>query len=148
MKIVYGSKDVRKNQTPFTKEETASQPLVSDIPSDGCYTLVMVDPDAGGTVNGHRPGNADRYYLHWIVVNISGGNLMSGDPIVPYKGPTPPPGTGRNKRHEYIFYLYEQPCGLTNGLTVKNRPNWSLQQFLQGKNLELVESKSFFVPSA
>jgi phosphatidylethanolamine-binding protein (PEBP) family uncharacterized protein len=147
MKVQYGTKNVRNGQLPFTQEETASQPTVSEIPSEGCYTLVMIDPDAGGTPNGPRPGNSDRYYLHWIVVNISGGNIMSGDAIVPYNGPTPPPGTGFKNQHEYIFQLYEQPCGLTNGLTVKDRPNWSLQKFLQGKNLTLVATKSFVVPS-
>ena len=147
MKVQYGSKTLRNNQKLFSQTETASQPVILDIPSDRCYTLVMIDPDAGGEAKGPRPGNSDRYYLHWIVVNISGGNLASGDAIVPYAPPTPPPGTGKNYRHEYIFQLYEQPCGLTNGLTVKERPNWSLQKFLQGKNLKLVESSSLFVPS-
>ena len=103
----------------------------------------MIDPDAGKTKpNDARPGNADKYYLHWLVVNISGGDVLSGDVLVPYQGPTPPAGTGK---HEYIFQLYEQPCGLTTGLTVKNRPQWSLQSFLKGKSLSLVETKSMFV---
>ena len=140
MLVQYGSKNIRKNQKNFSQEETSSQPLVSGLEPDSCYTLVMIDPDAGKTKpNDPRTGN---YYLHWLVVNISGGSLSSGEILVSYQGPTPPPGTGK---HEYIFQLYKQPCGLTNGLTIKTRPNWSLENFLKGKKLELVESKSMFV---
>lgn len=143
MLVQYGSKNIRNNQKNFSEAETAPQPLVSGFEPDTCYTLVMIDPDAGKTKpNDPRPGNSDKYYLHWLVVNISGGSLSSGDGLVSYQGPTPPPGTGK---HEYIFQLYKQPCGLTTGLNVKTRPNWSLQSFLKGKNLSLVESKSMFV---
>lgn len=140
MLVQYGLKNIRNNQKNFSQEETSSQPLVSGFEPDICYTLLMIDPDAGKTKpNDPRTGT---YYLHWLVVNISGGDLSSGDVLVPYQGPTPPAGTGK---HEYIFELYQQPCGLTTGLTIKTRPNWNLQSFLKGKNLSLVESKSMFV---
>lgn len=141
MKIQYGAKNIRNNQKNFTQNETSYPPTISDIPGEGCYTLVMIDPDAGKeTPTSVRPGN---YYLHWLVVNITAGSIQSGDAIVPYQGPTPPPGTGK---HEYIFQLYEQPCGLTNGLTKLSRPNWSLDAFLKGKNLHLVAQTSMMVP--
>jgi phosphatidylethanolamine-binding protein (PEBP) family uncharacterized protein len=143
MLIQYGPKTIRKNLKNFSEAETSKQPLVSGLSDDKCYCLLMIDPDAGKQKpNDPRPGNSDRYYLHWLIVNISGGDVSSGDTLVSYQGPTPPPGTGK---HEYIFQLYEQPCGLTTGVTVKNRPNWSLQAFLKGKNLTLVESQSMFV---
>ncbi len=143
MLIQYGSKNIRKNQKNFLEEETSIQPTLSGLSPEKCYTILMIDPDAGKQKpNDPRPGNSDKYYLHWLVVNISGGELSSGDITVPYKGPTPPPGTGK---HEYIFQLYEQPCGLTRGIGVKNRPHWSLQEFLRGKSLTLVESHSMFV---
>ena len=144
MRVQYVSKNLSRNQKKnFLKTETATAPTLSDIPSDRCFTLLMIDPDAGKqTPTSPRPGNSDRYYLHWLVVNVSMGDITSGTTLVPYQGPTPPPNTGK---HEYIFQLYEQPCGLTNGLVVKNRSNWSLQQFLQGKNLQLVESVSMKV---
>jgi phosphatidylethanolamine-binding protein (PEBP) family uncharacterized protein len=143
MLIQYGPKTIRKNLKNFSEAETSKQPLVSGLFDDKCYCLLMIDPDAGKQKpNDPRSGNSDKYYLHWLLVNISGGDVSSADTLVPYQGPTPPPGTGK---HEYIFQVYEQPCGLTTGVTVKNRPNWSLQEFLKGKNLTLVESQSMFV---
>lgn len=141
MKVVYGTKALRKNQKNFSKMETMSQPSINEIPEDGCYTLVVIDPDAGKTKpNDPRPGN---YYLHWLVVNISGGDLETGRQIVSYQKPTPPPGTGK---HEYIFQLYEQPCSLMNGTrSPESLANWSLETFLRGKNLHLIEQSSMFV---
>ena len=124
--------------------ESVNKPQISDLPLQGCYTLVVVDPDAGKTrPNDPRPGNSDRYYLHWLVVNISGGDLNSGRQIVQYQKPTPPPGTGK---HEYKFLLFSQPCGLTHGLDAPDElSNWSLQHFVESKGLTLVEQQSIYV---
>jgi hypothetical protein len=74
--VFYGDKKVQGNE--FTSEETSLQPTVK-IPEG--YTLVMYDPDAV------KPS-----WIHWI-------SSSDGD-IVPYKGPSPPPGTGI---HHYKF---------------------------------------------
>ena len=141
MKVSYGSKNIRNNQKNFSMVETASQPQILNLPEEGCYTLLMIDPDAGKTKpNDPRPGN---YYLHWLVVNISAGDLESGKEIVSYQKPTPPPGTGK---HEYIFQLYSQPCSLMTGLRAPNSlSNWSLNDFLRGKNLRRINQTSMFV---
>jgi phosphatidylethanolamine-binding protein (PEBP) family uncharacterized protein len=64
----------------FTVEETSEKPSVS-IPEG--HTLVMYDPNAV------KPS-----WIHWIATS-------QGD-VLPYKGPSPPPGTGI---HHYIFAL-------------------------------------------
>ena len=143
MKVQYGSKNVRNNQKNFRMDGTSIKPIISDIPMEGCYTLVVVDPDTGKVTGGQRPGNSDRYYLHWLIVNITNGDITTGKQIVSYQKPTPPVGSGR---HEYMFKLYKQPCGLTNGLTNPDLlSNWSLQGFIKGKNLVLEDEKSIFV---
>ena len=144
MKLLFGSKPIRSNQKNLSMAEAATKPQVLDLPLQGCYTLVMVDPDAGKTKpNDPRPGNSDRYYLHWLVVNISGGDLSSGRQIVQYQKPTPPPGTGK---HEYKFLLFSQPCGLTQGLDApESLSNWSLQHFVESKGLALVQQQSMYV---
>ena len=54
----------------------------------------MYDPDAvGGT------------YIHWLKVNITNNDINTGNIIISYKGPSPPPKTGI---HHYIFELYKQ----------------------------------------
>lgn len=141
MKVQYGSKTIRNNQKRFSMAETTEAPQVSDISSEGCYTLLMIDPDAGkASPNSPRPGN---FYLHWLIVNISAGDLNTGRQIVSYQKPTPPPGTGQ---HEYIFQLYEQPCSLMNGLrTPDSLSGWNLEEFLKGKSMRLLSQVSMFV---
>lgn len=107
---------------------TAQEPLIQ-VDSDGCYTLVMVDPDAGEG----RGRETGLYFLHWLVINISGGALERGKTIVSYFPPSPPKG-----KHEYIFKLLKQDCSMTYSV---NRPtelsNWNLKTFL--KNYGLTE---------
>ena len=129
----------------YTQQETSAQPQIELPSSDAQYTLIMIDPDAGKkTPTNTRPGNSDRYYLHWLVINIpANGNIAEGDVVVPYAGPTPPPNTGS---HEYRFLLYKQQVSIVNGTIVKERADWSLNSFLQGKALTKVEQESLYVP--
>ena len=126
--VKYGKRNLATNKN-FTVAETSEPPQVQ-IDPEGCYTLVMIDPDAGAG-KGRETG---LYFLHWLVVNISGGALERGKTIVSYFPPSPPSG-----KHTYIFQLYKQECSMMYNL---NRPkelsNWSLPEFLQGKKLTLV----------
>jgi phosphatidylethanolamine-binding protein (PEBP) family uncharacterized protein len=62
------------------------------------YTVVIWDPDAP-----HSPS-----FLHWLVVNISGGDIARGTTVQPYHPPSPPAGSGE---HRYYVGLYEQGAG-------------------------------------
>jgi len=54
----------------------------------------MYDPDAVfGT------------HIHWMISNIKNRDINSGVELIPYKGPAPPPKTGK---HRYIIELYEK----------------------------------------
>ena len=44
------------------------------LAKDGFYTLMMVDPDAPS-----RRNPTNREWLHWLVVNIPGGNVKMGE---------------------------------------------------------------------
>lgn len=46
---------------------------------------------------------------HWLVGNIKGGDVSTGQVITPYVGSKPPNGSGL---HRYIFLIYEQKCKL------------------------------------
>lgn len=117
-----------KKNIPF---QTASQSPLVEIDPEGCYTLIMIDPDAGAG-KGRETG---LYFLHWLVMNISGGALEKGKTIVSYFPPNPPSG-----KHDYIFQLYKQDCSIT--YTV-NRPtelsNWRLNDFVKKYNLQKVK---------
>lgn len=67
------------------------------------YTLMMFDPDAPS-----RRIHLLREVRHWLVVNIPGTDIESGEEIVEYRGVGAPRLTGL---HRYIFLVYKQPNG-------------------------------------
>jgi hypothetical protein len=93
LEVSYGSKKVQGKE--LTAQETAAKPSVI-IPKG--YTLIMYDLDAT------QPS-----YIHWIATS-------QGD-VLPYKGPSPPLGSGI---HHYKFALI--PGSIPVGLaTNQNR---------------------------
>merc|ERR1712192_71346 len=69
------------------------------------YTVAMVDPDAPSRKN---PRAAQ--WLHWILTNVEGERLVSGqdlagDKVTAYAGPSPPKGSGP---HRYVFLVWQQ----------------------------------------
>lgn len=94
MEVFYNSKLLESGQ--FLKvSETQIEPVIKiDENPDNFYTLILHDPDAVG-------GN----YIHWAKINITNNDIVTGNTIIPYKGPAPPRNTGK---HHYIFNLYLQ----------------------------------------
>lgn len=67
--------------------------------------MLSIDPDA--------PSRAEpqfREWHHWLVGNILGGNISSGEVLSAYVGSGPPPDTGL---HRYVFLVYKQPGKLS-----------------------------------
>ncbi|XP_054286026.1 uncharacterized protein LOC129002333 [Macrosteles quadrilineatus] len=106
------------------------------------YLLAMVDPDAPSRQN---PQN--REFLHWLVANIPGDNIKSGETIVEYVGAGPPQGTGL---HRYFFLLYKQPGRINinqqriNKNSVGWRPKFSIKKFAKNYRLGRPESVNVF----
>ncbi|UYV62204.1 MRPL38 [Cordylochernes scorpioides] len=94
-------------------KETQSAPTVkfNSGPED-LWTLVLTNPD------GHLEDNNSEY-LHWLVANIKGGDLSTGETIVDYLRPIPYLGTGY---HRYIFVLYKQDGRLDFSQYKKEQP--------------------------
>lgn len=63
------------------------------------YFHIFKDPDAPTPFKEVR---------HWLVVNIQGKNISSGDTICEYIGSGPPKGIGT---HRYIFLVFKQLNG-------------------------------------
>ena len=93
IELYYNNRKVLNDE--FLKpSETQIQPeLKFNFDSNKLYTLIMYDPDSvSGT------------HIHWLVININ-NNIKNGKILLPYKGPAPPPKSGK---HRYTFELYEQ----------------------------------------
>uniref|UniRef100_A0A2A4JNY0 Phosphatidylethanolamine-binding protein n=1 Tax=Heliothis virescens TaxID=7102 RepID=A0A2A4JNY0_HELVI len=118
--------------------------LVKDVPhvwwdsadSQKLYTVAFVDPDAPSRITA-----ASREWLHWLVGNVPGTDVMSGDVIAEHVGSGPGEGSGL---HRYVFLVYEQPYELTfmetrmNNTSTENRASFSISSFADKYNLSLV----------
>jgi phosphatidylethanolamine-binding protein (PEBP) family uncharacterized protein len=94
MEVFYNGNLLKDNQFLSVSETQMEADIKLNVEPNKLYTLVLYDPDAvSGT------------YIHWTKVNITNNDIKTGNIIIPYKGPAPPPKTGK---HHYIFNLYEQ----------------------------------------
>ncbi|XP_023947600.1 phosphatidylethanolamine-binding protein homolog F40A3.3 isoform X3 [Bicyclus anynana] len=94
-----------KSGNVLTPTQVKDVPSVSwDAQPDVFYTLAMTDPDAPS-----RKEPTFREWHHWLVGNIAGNDVASGDTLSAYIGSGPPPGTGL---HRYVYLVYRQPSKL------------------------------------
>jgi len=94
MEVFYNEKIVKNNDFLRVSETQIEPEIKLNVNPNKFYTLIFYDPDAvGGT------------HIHLAKNNITSNDIKTGNTIIPYKGPAPPPKTGK---HHYIFNLYEQ----------------------------------------
>ncbi|OQV23541.1 putative OV-16 antigen [Hypsibius exemplaris] len=97
------------------------------------YTLSKSDPDASSRQSPTRaPIN------HWLIVNIRGNDLSSGDLLMPYGGARPPNGTGL---HRYVFMVFKQAgridvTDLRSQFSPTNRTKFEIKNFAAAHNLD------------
>lgn len=94
MEVFYNGNILKDNQFLTVSESQVEPEIKINVDPSKLYTLVLYDPDA---INGT--------YIHWTKTNITHNDIKTGNIIIPYKGPAPPPKTGK---HHYIFNLYQQ----------------------------------------
>lgn len=104
MQITYrGGVSVNFGNLLTTKSVKNVPEVEWDANSNELYTLIMVDPDAPS-----HNAPVFRSFRHWVVVNIPGSDVATGNTITTYQKPTPPLGSGR---HRYVFLVYKQAKG-------------------------------------
>uniref|UniRef100_V5H100 OV-16 antigen n=2 Tax=Anoplophora glabripennis TaxID=217634 RepID=V5H100_ANOGL len=117
----------------LTPTQVKDEPEVKwDANPEKYYLLSMVDPDA--------PSRMDpkfREINHWLVGNIKGTNVTTGEVIMPYTGSKPGNGSGL---HRYIFLIFEQKGKLTfdeldDPDARTNRRSFSIRRFAKKYNL-------------
>ncbi|KAJ8713090.1 hypothetical protein PYW08_008394 [Mythimna loreyi] len=102
-------------------------------PRDKFYTVILVDPDAPS-----RASPTSRFWLHWLVGNIPGAHVRSGETIAEYIGAGPSENSGL---HRYVFLVYEQPGELRfdeprlTDRSAVNRAQFSINDFTEKYNL-------------
>ncbi|XP_030062169.1 large ribosomal subunit protein mL38 [Microcaecilia unicolor] len=101
-----------------TASEASSPPHVTYEAEEGSlWTLLLTNPD------GHlRETEAE--YMHWLVGNIPGNQVASGEEICHYFPPFPAKGTGY---HRYIFILFKQDRSIDFETDLRPTPCHSLK---------------------
>ncbi|KAH8327193.1 hypothetical protein KR074_006930 [Drosophila pseudoananassae] len=134
LKVTYKNGLVAKDGVELTPTQVKDQPNVEWEAQPGdFYTLIMTDPDA--------PSRAEpkfREFKHWVLVNIAGNDLATGEEVAGYVGSGPPKGTGL---HRYVFLLYKQSGKLefdeerVSNKSRKDRPKFSAAKFAEKHEL-------------
>ncbi|MET8779606.1 YbhB/YbcL family Raf kinase inhibitor-like protein [Nocardia sp. NPDC004654] len=117
-------------------EQTAGAPhLEWPLPDDesASHAVLMFDPDAPS-----RATSQGLCWLHWAVGDIPGLDIARGSEIVPYAGPTPPPGSGP---HRYVLAVYRQTEEM--GVRQLGRPKFDPLRFAHSQALEPVAANYF-----
>ncbi|XP_052743314.1 protein D2-like [Bicyclus anynana] len=137
-------------EVEFGNELTPTE--VKDIPfvwwtcddkSHKYYTLAIVDPDAPSRVE-----PTSRNWNHWLVGNIPGNDVPSGETIADFVGAGPGLGSGL---HRYVYLVYKQPSRLffneprLSNRSAVNRTNFSITDFAKKYNLGDPIAGNFFV---
>ncbi|XP_054286560.1 protein D1-like [Macrosteles quadrilineatus] len=132
LEISYGDNITVNMGNKLTPTQVKGQPSVnytSWADPQGFYLLAMVDPDAPSVINPEA-----REFLHWLVGNIQGTDLSSGDVIAEYIGSGPPKDSGF---HRYVFLVYQQPEKIifeeprVNKTTIMFRRKFSIRKFAE-----------------
>ncbi|KAJ8952510.1 hypothetical protein NQ318_003306 [Aromia moschata] len=141
--IIYPGNVEVKFGGELTPTQVKDQPEVKwDADPSKYYVLAMVDPDAPS-----REDPKFREVNHWLVVNVKGGDVSTGEVITEYRGSGPPKGTGL---HRYIFLVFEQKEKLTfdEPKTASNsrahRLNFSIRKFAKKYNLGSAFAGNFY----
>lgn len=95
--IKYGSLQIENGQT-ISPDELLSEPTIEIFPKSHTYTLMMVDPDAPAPTTPKY-----RSWLHWLVINIPGTDVIRGEEVESYMPPEPAKG-----KHRYLFLVFKQ----------------------------------------
>ncbi|KAH8293240.1 hypothetical protein KR018_000968 [Drosophila ironensis] len=101
LKIKYDNAfDIEEGKTYAPKELKFQPRLDWNADSETCYTVLMICPDAP-----NRENPMYRSWLHWLVVNVPGSDIMKGQIISDYFGPLPPKDSGMQR---YLVLVYQQ----------------------------------------
>uniref|UniRef100_A0A646QGC5 VP-1 n=1 Tax=Hemiscolopendra marginata TaxID=943146 RepID=A0A646QGC5_9MYRI len=102
---------------PLQEVSSEKKPTVAFKQADKAktYTLLMLDPNA--------PNHGDKYWLHWLVTNIKGEDLLLGKldgahTVTDYFPPKPPAGSGD---HHYQFFIFTESSPVSTSSPSRSR---------------------------
>ncbi|XP_055903903.1 protein D3-like [Eupeodes corollae] len=147
LNVTYESGAFANKGKELTPTEVKNQPIIDWNSKDSFfYTLMMIHSET--TPECIKTLTKECQFHHWLVVNISGNDVSSGDIISEYLSSGPSKGTGL---HLYVFLLYKQPRELEfeekfiNRYSMAGRSNFSVGDFSEKYNLGLPLASNYYV---
>ncbi|KAJ8363600.1 hypothetical protein SKAU_G00124310 [Synaphobranchus kaupii] len=102
-----------------TPTQAAAAPHVSfEAEEDSLWTLLLTSPD-------EHLQDSEGEYVHWLVGNIPGNDIKSGEEVCHYFPPFPAKGTGF---HRFVFLLFKQDAPVNFEQDCRPLPCHSLKQ--------------------
>nr|XP_018916854.1 PREDICTED: protein D1-like isoform X2 [Bemisia tabaci] len=105
LKILFGNEEIKYGNllVPSTVKE---EPTLLEWPSDmhKYYSIVMTDAD-----NPEPEDNIHAEWVHWVVMDVQGGNRNVCRIVVPYQKPQQNDFRKLKGMHRYVIAVYEQP---------------------------------------
>ncbi|KAJ8399741.1 hypothetical protein AAFF_G00408460 [Aldrovandia affinis] len=102
-----------------TPTQAAAAPRVSfEAEEDSLWTLLLTSPD-------EHLLDSEGEYIHWLVGNIPGSAVNSGEEVCHYLPPFPVKGTGF---HRFVFLLFKQDAPVNFEQDCRPSPCHSLKQ--------------------
>ncbi|XP_056626974.1 39S ribosomal protein L38, mitochondrial [Triplophysa dalaica] len=121
LRVTYGdnSDAVVHYGNHLTPTQAAQAPQISyEAEENSLWTLLLTSPD-------EHLMDGEQEYLHWLVGNIPGNAVMSGEEICHYISPFPTRGTGF---HRFIFILFKQDGPVDFSTDQRTAPCYCLKQ--------------------
>jgi len=108
------------------------------------YLLCMTDPD---NVPVEKRGTPGSQWHHFLVGNIQGSDISTGEVLSEYIGSGPPEGTGL---HRYVFLVFEQPGKLTFdapklGQSIEGRADFDIREFVKKNGVGPLVAANFYL---
>ena len=101
------------------------------------YTVIFYDVDAPYPA----PKNTNSPFLHYLLTNIKGDNMSTGNELIDYMSPNPP---SDSLPHTYFVDVYIQD-NIIRPAQHTVRKNFGLHNFVKDHNLKLVNRTTFKV---
>nr|WCL15179.1 phosphatidylethanolamine-binding protein-like protein [Yponomeuta evonymella] len=127
-KVEYSAEVTANLGNTLNQEDTEHIPYVTwDADPTAYYTLIMIDLDEKSAV---IPGGT---FLHWLVANILGNQVTSGDTHADYLHPNP----SQTESHRYVQLVYKQSRMKLGAFFIENdsRIHFSLDSYVKHHNL-------------
>jgi len=125
----------------FLPRETAQESLSIEWngESDKLYTVIFYDMDAPYPT----PNNTKSPLLHYLITNIKGSDISTGNQLIDYIPPSPP---SDSLPHNYFIDVYVQQ-GHIRPIQHTVREKFNVNKFIKDHNLTLVDRNNFQVGS-